>query len=211
MKHFLGFCQGELIASHSLTIIKFFDIKLHMAKTVRKKLEILEKVIILGILLFLLGTITHSQIYLKSLMSQREESKKEVSGQAPTLISIPSLKADIKVIKGGIANGNWVLSDSEALYLPTSGKIGEGFNTILYAHNRENLFGNLKKIQKGDLLVIKDNADKDFIYKVYLIENIDPRDIKRLFSEEKDIVTLFTCDGWFDQERLLVRGKLINK
>lgn len=183
-------------------------------KRLRKKLsnkqDFAFKLIALGFLLFLLGTINHVQIFVNSVfLSYKEAPKKEAYAQVPKQITIPSININVQVEEGGIVNRQWILSDKKALYLPTSGRIGEGYNTIFYAHNRENLFGNLRKVKKDDLVLIKDSSGRDFTYKIYSIENIDPRDIKKLYSEEKDIITLFTCDGWFDQERFLVRAKLI--
>jgi len=173
------------------------------------KPSLAEKLIILGILLFLLGTLSHTQIFINSIISQREHPRKEYAVQSPTSISIPSIKLETKVIEGGIVNGNWILSDDNALFLPTSGKIGEGFNTIIYAHNTDKLFGKLRNIKQADMIVVRDRTGKEFKYKVFSIENVDPQDLRKLYSTEKNIITLFTCDGWFDQSRLLVKAKLV--
>ena len=168
-----------------------------------------EKLIILGVLLFLLGTLSHTQIFINSLISQKEHPRKEYAAQSPASISIPSIKLETKVIEGGIVNGNWILSDTDALFLPTSGKIGEGFNTIVYAHNTDKLFGSLRNIKQDDLVILRDRTGKEFKYKVFSIENVDPQDLRKLYSTEKNIISLFTCDGWFDQSRLLVKAKLV--
>ncbi len=175
------------------------------------KPSLAEKLIILGILLFLLGTITHTQIYFNALISQREHPKNQYVVQAPVSISIPSVKLDINVDEGGIINGNWVLSDKNALFLPTSGKIGEGYNTIIYAHNTDKLFGSLKKINLGDIIILKDREGKKFSYRIVYKNQVDPHDLRKLYSPEKNIVTLFTCDGWFDEKRLLVKGRLVGE
>jgi len=175
----------------------------------RRQLPII--LLVFGITLFFLGTASHIQIYINSVRLSQKEAPQEIpTGEDPRLIVIPSsgIKANVK--QGGIVNREWILSDKDALYLPSSGKIGEGYNTIIYAHNRENLFKNLKKVKKDDLILILSNKDRTFTYKVYSIEDINPRDVDKLYSSEKDILTLFTCDGWFDRERLLVRAKLIN-
>lgn len=182
---------------------------------VRKKLSekgnkpsLPEKLIILGILLFLLGTFSHTQIFINSLISQREQPRKEYLAQSPASVSISSIKLETKVIEGGIVNGNWILSDDSALFLPTSGRIGEGYNTIIYAHNTDKLFGNLRNIKQDDVIFLKDLQGRTFKYKVFLKEDVDPKDLRKLYSTEKNIITLFTCDGWFDQSRLLVRARL---
>ncbi len=170
-----------------------------------------EKLIALGILLFLLGTITHLQIFTNALISQREQPKKVYVAQDPSSISIPSVRINVKVDEGGIASGNWILSSDKALYLPTSGKIGEGYNTIIYAHDTNNLFGPLLWVKKGDLILLTDRKGKEFKYKIFSTEEVDPKDLSKLYSTEKNIVTLFTCDGWFDEKRLLVKAKLLQK
>jgi LPXTG-site transpeptidase (sortase) family protein len=143
-------------------------------------------------------------------LNQSEAPKNIQTGQDPRLIVIPKASIEVNVIQGGIVGREWILSDKNALYLPSSGRIGEGYNTIIYAHNREGLFKDLKKLKKEDLILVKDNKENIATYKIYSVENIDPKDIDKLYSKEKDILTLFTCDGWFDRERLLVRARLMN-
>lgn len=167
-----------------------------------------EKLIILGTLVFLLGTLSHTQILINSIISQREHPRNQYVAQTPVLISIPSIKLETKVTEGGIVNGNWILSDNDALFLPTSGKIGEGFNTIIYAHNTDKLFGNLRNIKQDDLVIVRDRTGKEFKYKVFSKADVDPQDLRKLYSTEKNIITLFTCDGWFDESRFLVKAKL---
>ena len=69
--------------------------------------------------------------------------------------------------------------------MPTSGKIGEGFNTIMYAHNTDKLFGSLRNIKQDDLVILRDRTGKEFKYKVFSIENVDPQDLRKLYSTEK--------------------------
>lgn len=175
------------------------------------KAFVFERLIILGILLFLLGTISHTQIFFNSLIAQKEHPRKENVAQAPGSLSVPSLKINVAVTEGGIVSGNWILSDKDALYLPTSGKIGEGYNTIIYAHNTDILFGNLRNINQEDVIVLKDKKGKEFKYKVFSKEDVNPQDLRKLYSTEKNIVTLFTCDGWFDSKRLLVKARLFTE
>jgi LPXTG-site transpeptidase (sortase) family protein len=187
-----------------------------MARKKRRKLDprnnnrLYYAIIALGLLLFLLGTFTQTQVYSRLLFNVREKPRLEYSPQAPVSISIPSAEIDARIIEGGIVHGNWILSDFAALYLPTSGKVGEGYNTIIYAHNSEELFGSLEKVKLGDVIVLANAAGRQFVYRITSRENIEPWDLKKLYSEEKNVITLFTCDGWFDSERLLVRAKLVD-
>ena len=127
----------------------------------------------------------------------------------PKSISIPKGNIYVQVTAGGYKGNKWILADNYVLYLPTSGKLGEGKNTILYAHNRKGLFGNLKKAKIGDLVILGDANGKMYNYSVYSIEYIKPYQVEKINTNAKDTVTLFTCDGWFDQMRLVVKAKII--
>lgn len=176
-------------------------------KLPRKSKIVAKALIAFGILLFLLGTFTHAHLYYRFIVTQKEKPIKSVS-QTPSKLSIPSHKLDLNIVQGGIVSGEWVLSNTNALYLPTSGKIGEGYNTIIYAHNTKQLFGDLEKLAIGDIILITDNQGKEFEYTVFSREEVKPTDLKKLYSDEKNIVTLFTCDGWLDSQRLVVKARL---
>ena len=163
--------------------------------------------IVFGILFFILGSLTHAHIYYRFTLTQTERPIGFIF-QAPTQLKIPSRKLEIKVDQGGIIEGEWILSETDALYLPTSGKVGEGYNTIIYAHNTDNLFGRLKYMAYGDEVFVKDNEGREFVYRVYEKEEVSATNLKELYSTEKNIITLFTCDGWFDAKRFVVRAKL---
>ncbi len=165
--------------------------------------------IALGIILLLLGLATHTKIYYRYLITQQEKPTSNTSSNIPREILIPAAKINIGVDQGGIVSGNWVLSSTNALYLPTSGKLGEGYNTIIYAHNTSNLFGNLKNAQTGDLIMLKDKSGQLYTYRIVSEEDVDPSALDKLYSTQKNIITLFTCDGWADTSRLLVKAKLV--
>lgn len=136
------------------------------------------------------------------------ESVREVQFFWPTKIVISKINLAAPVVPGGIINGDWILSFDSAQYLPTSGKPGEGFNTIIYAHRLPNLFAKLYEVMPGDRIEITDGAGHVFIYKIYAIESIDPKETFKLFSPIPNNLTLFTCDGWWDQKRLVVKARM---
>ncbi len=161
--------------------------------------------IIIGIAFFTLGTLTRLSTDDKPLQNYTLSKTKD---NEPKEIFIPNLNIKIPIIRGDIVNGEWILDDKSALFLPTSGSPGEGYNTIIYAHNKDNLFGSLKNLSLGDKILIKSEKRKNFAYKIFSIEVIQPNDIFKLMSDTPDTLTLFTCDGWFDESRLLIRGRL---
>lgn len=168
-------------------------------------------ILIIGVLLFFVGNILGNRVPEQGARDGNKAIAPVATLQAQSLpirIKIAKIGLDVAIVPGGIQNGNWMLTETSAQYLPTSGRPGEGFNTIIYAHRLPNLFGRLSEVQIGDIITIEDSTQKSWYYRVYSRESIDPSDIGRLYSPMPNIVTLFTCDGWFDAARLLVRARI---
>lgn len=146
---------------------------------------------------------------LSSPYESRASSSTLLSPSYPSWINIKKSKITALVAAGGYEDGKWILDKDFVLYLPTSSKLGEGGNTILYAHSREKLFGNLKKASVGDIVILGDANGKMYNYSIYSMEYIKPNQIEKINTGIKDTVTLFTCDGWFDEKRLVVKAKIV--
>lgn len=126
----------------------------------------------------------------------------------PQQILIPKLGINKEVVKGGIREGQWILSDSQVLFLPSSSTPEQGYNTIMYAHKRRGLFGDLSKLSLGDQIIVTDKSNQKYSYTIYFKKVINPDEVEALQTSERNTLTLFTCDGIFDQQRLLIRAKL---
>src|SRR3989344_6293602 len=68
----------------------------------------------------------------------------------PVKISIEKLKVDLPIMPADIVDGKWEENDAGVSYWVQSPVPGEIGNSVLYAHNWPNLFGNLKKLTLGD-------------------------------------------------------------
>jgi len=123
-------------------------------------------------------------------------------------ISIPSLSINLPVKKGGIVSGQWILNDNSAMVLPESDQPGDAKNTIIYAHNKPNLFANLKNTQVNDQIILESENGQQLTYQISSLENAQPEEVQKLQSEEPNTLILFTCDGPFDQSRLIIKAKL---
>ncbi|MDO8657160.1 MAG: sortase [Candidatus Levybacteria bacterium] len=119
----------------------------------------------------------------------------------PISISIQSIKMDLAVAPGVIINDEWTLFDDKVSWLATSKMPGLG-NVILYGHNRKGLFGDLSRTAIGDAVIIKD-SNKTYVYEITEKRKVKPDDVDAILSE-KNQLTLYTCDGTFDQRRLVV-------
>jgi LPXTG-site transpeptidase (sortase) family protein len=136
--------------------------------------------------------------------------KQEEPKPLPARIEIPDLGVSAEVKAGGIVEGRWLLEEDVVMVLPESGRPAEGFNTVLYAHNRPDLFGHLNQLADGAIIILK-TGDKDYQYELFSREQVAPDQLDRLFSDIPDTITLFTCDGWFDSQRLVVKAKLVSQ
>ncbi|KKQ67355.1 MAG: hypothetical protein US86_C0001G0282 [Candidatus Daviesbacteria bacterium GW2011_GWA2_38_24] len=137
----------------------------------------------------------------------QEKAVKEYS--LPQKIAIPKINLTVSITEGGIKDNGWILSKTEVMYVPTSGKLGEGFNTVLYAHKRKGLFLHLNKLQKWDRIVVYDSQNKEYNFEVFSKEVVKPIEVERIKTNEENTLTLFTCDGWLDKSRLVVKAKMI--
>lgn len=120
---------------------------------------------------------------------------------SPTQITIPSLDIKLPIAKAEISGNNWTLYDDKVSWLTTSKTPGFG-NVILYAHNRRHLFGPLKNIEVGEQIVIEQEG-KNITYLVSEKRKVLPENVEAILSD-RDQLTLYTCDGSFDQRRLVV-------
>lgn len=105
------------------------------------------------------------------------------------------------VAEARIENNQWTLYDDKVSWLSTSAQPSDG-NVIIYAHNRKNLFGSLAKVSIGDDIFLE-HLGKTFSYTVKEKNRVLPTSIDSVVSNENRL-TLYTCDGAFDQKRLVI-------
>lgn len=163
----------------------------------------------LGILCLLLSLYLHTQMHTIDPKSLNNVFVSTTNNQ-PIQIKIPKLNIQDEIIPGGIKGQDWILSDSKIMYLPTSGLLGEGYNTVIYAHKRPGLFLDLNQLTLGDKIYLYNKIGRQFIYSVKSKQTVDPNNLSSLYSAIPNTLTLFTCDGFFDQHRLVVRANIQN-
>jgi LPXTG-site transpeptidase (sortase) family protein len=120
---------------------------------------------------------------------------------SPNRVRIPKLNLDLAVDQATIENNQWTLYDDKVSWLASSAEPKKG-NVVLYAHNRKHLFGSLVNLVPGDLVDIE-HQGKQYSYEIEARHRVSPTDVDAVIAE-RDQLTLYTCDGAFDQKRLIV-------
>lgn len=98
---------------------------------------------------------------------------------------------------------NYSFSDNQAILIDSSQSIGEG-NSVIYAHNWNSLFGKLGKVKTDDIVtVFLENGD-EIKYQVSQKHVVSPETLSILKPTNDSRLTLFTCSGFLDKDRLVV-------
>jgi LPXTG-site transpeptidase (sortase) family protein len=129
----------------------------------------------------------------------------EKSQDVPVRVVIPNAKIDDSIVVAKIINGYWELSENTASYGQGSGLPGQKGNTVVFAHARPGLFYNLKDVKINDEVYLF-TKDKWFKYKVNKITAVYPNQVQIIAPTKNETLTLYTCTGFYDEKRLIVRA-----
>ncbi len=122
----------------------------------------------------------------------------------PVEIKIENLKIDLPIYQTEISNGDWEEIDYGLLHLSNTAIPGETGNSVIYGHNTPALLGNLRNIDVGQEIVVSfsDGSFKTFV----TIDsfNVTPDQTHILNTTEETKLTIYTCNGFFDEKRFVV-------
>ena len=124
----------------------------------------------------------------------------------PNRISIENVGIDLDIEEGKIVGGIWQISGTTATHLNNSEVPGRSGNIVIYGHNLMSIFGKLVNIKKGDIVVISTRNGKGYQYKVTDILEVDPTDIGVVAPTNREELTVYTCTGFLDSKRLVVKA-----
>lgn len=108
-----------------------------------------------------------------------------------------------------LTQGQWPLSTETGHYLLNSSPLHQPGNVIVYGHNTGDVFGWLLDVQPTDQLTLTDQSGTTYHYQIESVNDVTADDISWLKPSEQNILTVYTCSGWFDQYRRVVRATLI--
>ncbi len=136
-------------------------------------------------------------------------SKQGLTGsQTPIEIIIKDIRLDLPIIPAKIEKGNWEATTKGVSFLSSSPVPGSVGNSILYGHNWPNLLGNILKLKTGQEIKIKfsDGSTKLFVIDSTVL--VSPKEVSILAPSKTAQITLYTCTGFLDNKRFVIKAKL---
>jgi len=148
---------------------------------------------------------TQSNDYAKEPIVADQAFKKASHESDIKSIIIPRVNIDLSVSPSKIKNGYWQVSEATASHGEGSANPGEAGNVVVFAHAREGLFLGLRDIKKDDAVYIL-TQKRWYKYRVSEMSYVYPNDVTTVAPTNSEILTLFTCSGFFDEKRLIVKA-----
>lgn len=137
---------------------------------------------------------------------QFDKNKKSLS---VVRILLPDEHIDLRVTPAKLIDGYWQTTENGASQGEGTANPGTGGNVVIFAHAREGMFYNLKDVKKDEIIYVF-TKDRWFRYKVSDIRTVYPKDVATVAPTKREELTLFTCSGFFDEKRLIVKASPIN-
>lgn len=131
-------------------------------------------------------------------------------GDLPEKIIIPKAKVDLPVSGAKVIENHWEIFPDRASYLLGSGLPGRKGNAVIYAHNKSHLFGPIRWLVVGNEIKVVNQKGEEFIYEIVETKTVSPEAIEVLSPTEDSTLTLYTCTGFLERERFVVRAELIH-
>lgn len=151
----------------------------------------------------------HKVIYIRSLTLSRALvstfTQEKPSTSQPVYIEVAGRIA-LPIVQAGYVNGTWLVSDTMANYVAQSATPGGSGNIIIYAHNKPTMFGPLRTLVGGEKIRIRTSDGTLYRYQVVFVREVDTRDTRLLTPTASEALTLYTCSGFLDGKRLVVRA-----
>lgn len=150
-------------------------------------------------------------LYSKTVLSfatiPQVTARLELRGSIPTKIEIPSISLSQLIELGSINDkGVWSISPSSATYLDNSARPAEGSNIVVYGHNKNAIFGGLRRVKLQDKITLTTESGKTYEYEVGEIAVVKPTDIVVVLPTDNEVLTVYTCTGFLDSMRLVIKA-----
>lgn len=163
--------------------------------------------IVFGALLFSFATY-RKYVYYAALTPDLvvQDTSNQDNQHWPVNISVGAM-VDTPVVTGSIKDGEWKVAENQAVYLAQSAVPGSGGNTIVYGHNTPEVLGNIRAFTGGETITLKLADGSERRYAIEKMVEVVPDDVALLQPTEEEVLTVYTCSGWLDSKRWVVRAR----
>lgn len=103
-------------------------------------------------------------------------------------------------------NGKWTVSKKAGSYMNGSAKPGEQGNIIVYGHNKQGIFGPLVDLKGNERIVLRTKDGQKHRYRIVSRKEVTTDQVDVLAPTKKEVLTVYTCSGWLDSKRFVVRA-----
>jgi LPXTG-site transpeptidase (sortase) family protein len=121
-------------------------------------------------------------------------------------VKFPPLSLNIPVFDSIIVNGQWQVPGSALGHLNTSANPGQNGNIVIYGHNKPGLLSKLGNLKVSDQINIVTAMGTEATYIITSISVVSPSDIEIAQDTQVETLTIYTCTGPLDSQRLVVRA-----
>lgn len=165
---------------------------------------------ITGVVLIVVSVIysisNHDPLWFVKTPQTASVSLDDRQSNQPVRIEITTLALSLPVTEAHITRNKWQVSNNGVSHLDTSAVPNSNGNIILYGHNKTSVLGKIVRIKKGDIISVKTRDRNIYSYIVEKTAVVSPQDIKILESNGKEMLTLYTCTGFADLKRFVVKA-----
>jgi sortase A len=133
-----------------------------------------------------------------------------VAAYWPNRVLMKNVQIDLPLTGSMENQGAWEVSETGANFaINTAIPNGQSGNTVIFGHDRPNLFRNIHNLKAGDQIIVY-GADKPYAYAVDSFKIVKPTDVSVMSQTKSATLTLITCDGWLSQDRFVVTAHYVN-
>lgn len=163
--------------------------------------------LIIGILLISIS-VAHKLLYARSirlsdsLLSNASYTTRQ--NRASRIRIAPNI--NLPIVEAGYINGSWLISEKNANHVASSASPGDRGNIIIYAHNKIEMFGPLLWLTMGNDIELTTSTGNIHRYKIVKIAEVNVKDTSLLKPTPNEVVTLYTCSGFLDSKRWIIRA-----
>lgn len=126
----------------------------------------------------------------------------------PQTLRIPSQSLNLGIAQAQIKKGVWEIAESQASHLQLSARPGEKGNVVIYGHNKPEILGKLHQLRIGETVVLINDQGQEFVYQIENKKVVSPEFIEAVMSTNYEKLTIYTCTGFLDSQRLILEGRL---